>query len=51
MLDTIRKSAALPQVPVDGAIAGTTFLAFLWLLSTGQIRPIWIYLLQLYLTF
>lgn len=51
MLQTIRKALPLPLVPAQGLLCGASVLAFAWLLATDTIRPIAIYLLQLYLAF
>ena len=51
MLETIRRSVALPRVRVDYVIAAVTPLAFGWLLLNDHIHPLAVYLLQLYLAF
>jgi len=51
MLESIRKTLAVPQVPVLPVISTLSVLAFGWLLVSDSIQPIAIYLLQLYLAF
>ncbi|MDH3253640.1 MAG: hypothetical protein OEM62_01515 [Acidobacteriota bacterium] len=50
MLDTLRRTVPISALPIDGLIAAGTGLAFFWLLSQGYIRPLAIYLLELYLS-
>jgi hypothetical protein len=51
MLETIRRSVVLPRVRVDYLATAATTLAFGWLLANDHIRPLAVYLLQLYLAF
>ena len=51
MLAAIRKAVAVPVIPLEGLVSAVTALAFFWLLATGVIRPLAVYLLQLYLSF
>lgn len=50
MLEVLRKAVpAVSQLSVDAVVAVATFATFLWLLANGFIRPLAIYLLELYL--
>ena len=52
MIQAVRKRvAALPDLPLQLALAGGTLLSFGWLLVQDQVHPIFVYFLQLYLTF
>jgi hypothetical protein len=51
MLDSARKSLAVPQVPVQALLTAGTVGSFLWLLAHDAIQPLLLYALQLYLTF
>ena len=51
MFETVRKVVPISALPVDGLVAVGTGGAFFWLLSQGYIRPLAIYLLELYLSF
>jgi hypothetical protein len=51
MMETIRRSVALPRLRVDYLATATTTLAFAWLLINDHIHPLAVYLLQLYLAF
>jgi hypothetical protein len=51
MLDSIRKVAAIPQVPVRLLLSAATLTSFGVLLAQDAVHPIVIYALQLYLSF
>ena len=51
MLAAIRKAVAVPVVPLEGVVSAVTAVAFFWLLASGVIRPLAVYLLQIYLCF
>ncbi len=52
MLEALRKAVpAISPISIDGILAVATTAAFLWLLVHGYIRPLAIYLLELYLAF
>ena len=51
MLETVRRAVPISALPVDGLVAIGTGAAFFWLLTQGYIRPLAIYLLELYLSF
>jgi hypothetical protein len=51
MLQSIRRALPIPQVPVHAVVCGTSVLAFGWLLANDSIKPIAVYLLQIYLAF
>jgi len=51
MLETVRRSLALPRLRVDVALTAVTTASFGWLLVTDHLRPFAVYLLQLYLAF
>ncbi len=51
MLETIRRSVALPKVRVDYLVTAATTFAFGWLLINDHLHPLSVYLLQLYLAF
>jgi hypothetical protein len=51
MLETIRRTVALPKLRVDYVASAATTLAFGWLLINDHIHPVAVYLLQLYLAF
>ncbi len=51
MLESIRKIAAFPRVPVLPLASIGVFVTFFWLLAQNDIHPFVIYLAQLYLTF
>lgn len=51
MLQSIRRALPIPQVPVHAVVCGTSVLAFGWLLANDSIKPITVYLLQIYLAF
>jgi hypothetical protein len=53
MLDSIRKSVALPEVTqnfAEIAVSAGVILTFLWLLIHDRVHPFVVYLAQLYLT-
>ncbi|MFQ5526815.1 MAG: hypothetical protein ACE5GX_11205 [Thermoanaerobaculia bacterium] len=50
MLEAIRKAVpAVSPVSMDVILAVGTFATFMWLLVNGYVRPLAIYLLELYL--
>ncbi len=51
MLDSIRKSVALPRVSSSVILSVVTCASFLALLAQDAVHPIVIYALELYLTF
>ena len=52
MIDVVRKRvAALPDLPLQLVLAGATLASFGWLLVQDQIHPLFVYFLQIYLTF
>lgn len=51
MLNTLRKTAALPQVPARVWMPAMSLTAFGWLLAQDLIHPAVIFFLQLYLAF
>ena len=51
MLESIRKSIAIPGVSTQVVVTAATLLAFGWLLVNDLIRPLAVLLLQLYLAF
>jgi hypothetical protein len=51
MLETVRRAVPISALPVDGLVAVGTGAAFFWLLAQGYIRPLAIYMLELYLSF
>ena len=51
MLDTVRRSLALPRLRIDVALTALTAVSFGWLLMNDLIQPLAVYLLQLYLAF
>ena len=51
MLQTVRRSLALPRMRGDVALALVTTASFGWLLVSDHLRPLAVYLLQLYLAF
>jgi hypothetical protein len=51
MLQSIRRSLTVPQLPILPALSTVSVLAFVWLLVSDTIQPIAVYLLQLYLAF
>ena len=51
MLETIRRTVALPKLRVDYVATAVTTLAFGWLLINDHVHPVAVYLLQLYLAF
>jgi hypothetical protein len=50
MLDSLRKHAAVPYVPVKVLLSMGSLASFGWLLSHDLVHPIVIYALQLYLS-
>jgi hypothetical protein len=52
MLQSVRSRVAeVPRVPVHLLISAGTLTSFAWLLLQNKIHPIFVYLLQVYLTF
>jgi hypothetical protein len=51
MLDTIRRSKAMPSLRFDYVLAASTVFSFGWLLLQDALHPLAVYLLQLYLSF
>ena len=51
MLETVRRAIPISALPIDGLVAVGTGAAFFWLLTQGYIRPLAIYMLELYLSF
>jgi hypothetical protein len=51
MLESIRRSAAIPHIPVRTLLSVGTVMSFGWLLANDLIHPLVLYLLQLYLAF
>ncbi len=52
MLPSVRhRVAEIPVVPVHLLISAGTLTSFVWLLLQNKIHPIFVYLLQVYLTF
>jgi hypothetical protein len=51
MSDLVRKSIAIPRLPVKVLLSAATLASFGWLLAHGMVHPIVVYALQLYLSF
>jgi len=52
MIESVRKRvAALPDLPLQLILAVGTVTSFGWLLVQDQIHPLFVYFLQVYLTF
>ncbi|HXO19036.1 MAG TPA: hypothetical protein VOA87_03830 [Thermoanaerobaculia bacterium] len=51
MLQSIRKHAAIPHVPVKLLLSLGTLTSFAVLLTHDLVHPIFVYALQLYLSF
>jgi len=51
MLESVRKSVAMPAVPAKALFSVGALGSFSWLLAHDLIHPLVIYLLQIYLTF
>ena len=51
MLDSLRKTAVLPQVPARVWLPAVSLTAFGWLLAQDVIHPAVVFLMQLYLAF
>ena len=52
MLDSVRSRAlAAPRIPVQALFSAGTLTSFAWLLLQNKIHPLFVYLLQVYLTF
>ena len=48
MIEAIRRSIALPHIPVEIALSVGTVATFGWLLLQDHLHPLLVYLLQLY---
>lgn len=51
MPDLVRRSIAIPRLPVKVLLSAATLASFGWLLAHGMVHPIVVYALQLYLSF
>ncbi len=51
MLESIRRHAVIPLVPIRWVLSIGTVLSFGWLMANDLINPIVLYLMQLYLAF
>ena len=52
MMQAVRtRVASLPDLPLQLALATGTLASFGWLLVHDQVHPLFVYFLQLYLTF
>jgi len=52
MIQAVRaRVAAVPQASLQILLAAGTLASFGWLLAQDQIHPLFVYFLQLYLTF
>lgn len=51
MLESVRKSVAIPEIPTKALFSVGALGSFFWLLAHDLIHPLVIYLLQIYLTF
>jgi hypothetical protein len=51
MLESIRRHVAVPHIPVKLVLSAGALASFGVLLAHGQIHPIVLYALQLYLSF
>lgn len=52
MLESTRRAVAvIPRIPVEGLAVVGTVSAFGWLLAHDLVRPIAVYLLEIFLTF
>ncbi len=52
MLDFARSRVlAIPRIPAEMLLSAGTLASFAWLLLQNKIHPIFVYLLQVYLTF
>jgi len=51
MIQSLRRSVAVPNLNVEAVAGAATVGAFAWLLAHGYVRPIAVYLLELYLAF
>lgn len=51
MLESVRKSVAIPWIPAKVLFSVGSLGSFAWLLAHDLIHPLAIYLLQLYLSF
>lgn len=51
MLESVRKSVAMPRVPAKTLASAGALGSFFWLLAHDLVHPLVIYLLQIYLTF
>jgi hypothetical protein len=51
MLESLRRSVVIPQLPVSALLSVATVASFGWLLVQDAIQPLALFLLQVYLTF
>lgn len=51
MLESLRRSLVIPQLPVSTLLSVATVASFGWLLIQDAIQPLALILLQVYLTF
>lgn len=51
MLESVRKTVAMPAVPAKALFSVGALGSFTWLLAHDLIHPLVIYLLQIFLTF
>lgn len=51
MFQSLRKTLAVPHLPVEPVAGVVTAVSFLWLLGQGLVHPVVVYLLQVYLAF
>lgn len=51
MLESLRKSVAVPQISLLPVATAVTALTFGWLLTRDLVHPLAVYMLQLYLSF
>ena len=50
MIESLRKTITIPEIPVLGLLSTGIVLGFLFLLLQNQIHPVVVYFLQLYLS-
>jgi hypothetical protein len=51
LIQAVRKRVAVSELPLQLTLAVGTVASFGWLLVQDQIHPLFVYFLQLYLTF
>ena len=51
MIESIRRSFAVPHIPTQHLLSAGTVVGFTWLLLQDAIHPLIVFLLQVYLTF